>query len=129
VWSVTSYNELARQGIAAERDRLHALGAETPAPYVADMLAAADGVFVAASDYQKALPLSIERWIPGPYGVLGTDGYGLSEARPELRDHFEVSADWVSFAALALLAQTNKVAPEQARAFAEQAGLKLQASF
>ena len=125
VWSVTSYNELARQGIAAERERLHALGAETPAPYVADMLADARGVFVAASDYQKALPLSIERWIPGPYSVLGTDGYGLSEARPELRNHFEVSADWVSFAALALLAQTNKVVPEQARAFAQQAGLKL----
>jgi len=125
VWSVTSYNELARQGIAAERERLHALGAETPGPYVAAMLADADGVFVAASDYQKALPLSIERWIPGPYSVLGTDGYGLSEARPELRNHFEVSADWVCFAALALLAQTNKVAPEQARTFAEQAGLKL----
>ena len=125
VWSVTSYNELARQGIAADRERLHALGGETDNAYVADMLADADGVFVAASDYQKALPLSIERWIPGPYSVLGTDGYGLSEARPELRNHFEVSADWISFAALALLAQTNKVPPKEARSFAKKAGLRL----
>ena len=95
-------------------------------PYVAQMLGDLKGVFVAASDYQKALPLSIERWIPGPFAVLGTDGYGLSEARPELRDHFEVSANWITFASLALLAQTNQIAPDKARSFALDAGLALE---
>lgn len=137
VWSVTSYNELAREGQAVERRKLHALGRSSGSdasdatagydtqPYVEHMLGAQKGVFVAASDYQKALPLSIERWVPGPYAVLGTDGYGLSEARPELRDHFEVSANWVTFASLALLAQTNQIAPSQARDFAQAAGLAL----
>ena len=128
VWSVTSYNELAREGQAVERRKLHALGnAADEEAYVAQMLSGLRGVFVAASDYQKALPLSIERWVPGPYAVLGTDGYGLSEARPELRDHFEVSANWVTFASLALLAQTNRIAPELARSFAADVGLVLEA--
>jgi len=128
VWSVTSYNELAREGQSVERRKLHNLGnAAEEEAYVAQMLSGLKGVFVAASDYQKALPLSIERWVPGPYAVLGTDGYGLSEARPELRDHFEVSANWVTFASLALLAQTNRIAPEQARSFAADVGLVLDA--
>jgi len=101
IFSVTSYNELARQGQAADRARLHALGAETPESVVAELLKDSSGVFVAASDYQKSLPLSIERWVPGPYSVLGTDGYGLSESRAQLRDHFEVSGAWIAFAALA----------------------------
>ncbi len=62
------------------------------------------GVFVAASDYMKALPLSIAPWIPGPYQVLGTDGFGMSEARPELRDHFEIDARFITLAALHALA-------------------------
>jgi len=135
VWSVTSYNELAREGQAVERRNLHAVGSEPVGkgtqgydeePYVAQMLGSLKGVFVAASDYQKALPLSIERWVPGPFAVLGTDGYGLSEARPELRDHFEVSASWITFAALALLAQTNQITPDKARSFALDAGLALE---
>ena len=125
VWSVTSYNELAREGQAAERQKLHSVGGDAPDAYVARALADQEGVFVAASDYQKALPLSIERWVPGAYAVLGTDGYGLSEARPELRDYFEVSANWITFAALALLAQNNRIAPERAQTFASDTGLKL----
>ena len=125
IWSVTSYNELAREGQAAERRKLHAVGDDVEEAYVAKTLVAQTGVFVAASDYQKALPLSIERWVPGPYAVLGTDGYGLSEARPELRDHFEVSGAWITFASLALLAQTNKLPPEQARDYAAKCNLQL----
>ncbi|MEQ8858211.1 MAG: pyruvate dehydrogenase (acetyl-transferring), homodimeric type [Pseudomonadales bacterium] len=132
VWSVTSYNELTRQGLAAERQALLAAGAdghadeggEAPAPLVARLLSGEQGVFVAASDYMKALPSMIGRWIPGPYTVLGTDGFGLSEARAPLRDHFEVSAAWIAYAALATRARHGGDAPA-ARAFACSQGLDL----
>ena len=125
VWSVTSYTELARQGIAAERARMLSAGATEERPYVETLLAGEEGVFVAASDYMKALPLSIARWLPGPYTVLGTDGYGLSESREQLRRYFEVSGDWIVFAALSILAQVNQGAVDDALSYAEKAGLDL----
>ena len=125
VWSVTSYTELARQGIAAERARMLAAGGSEQRPYVETLLAGEEGVFVAASDYMKALPLSIARWLPGPCAVLGTDGYGLSESREALRGYFEVSSEWIVFAALSTLAQANRGAVEDALDYAVQAGLDL----
>ena len=125
VWSVTSYTELARQGAAAERAQLLAAGGSDKRPYVETLLADEDGVFVAASDYMKALPLSIARWLPGAYAVLGTDGYGLSESRAALRDHFEVSGAWIVFAALSTLAQANKRPVTAALDYAGEAGLDL----
>ena len=125
VWSVTSYTELARQGAAAERAQLLAAGGSDERPYVETLLADEDGVFVAASDYMKALPLSIARWLPGAYAVLGTDGYGLSESRAALRDHFEVSSAWIVFATLSTLAQANKRPVTDALDYAGKAGLDL----
>jgi pyruvate dehydrogenase E1 component len=104
VWSVTSYTELAREAIAIERRNLMSRTAVPERPYVTRLLEPEEGVFVAASDYMKALPLGIAPWVPGPFVVLGTDGYGLSEGRPELRNHFEVSAAWIAYAALRTLA-------------------------
>ena len=105
VWSVTSYTELFREAEEAERwNRLHPT-AEARTPYVAALLAGEEGVFVAASDYMKALPNSIAPWIPGPFHVLGTDGFGLSESRPALREHFEISAEHIAVAALHTLAR------------------------
>jgi pyruvate dehydrogenase E1 component len=118
LWSVTSYNELAREGMAAEREQLLSVGGAERTPLVASLLAPEDGVFVAATDYMKALPLSIARWVPGPYVVLGTDGFGLSEDRHVLREYFEVSAEWVAYAALSTLAQNNMLAADVATAFA-----------
>ena len=123
VWSVTSYTELARQGVAAERAQMLAAGNADERPFVETLLAGEAGVFVAASDYMKALPLSIARWFPGAYAVLGTDGYGLSESRAALRAHFEVSKDWIVFAALSTLAQANKGHVRDAHEYAAQAGL------
>ena len=124
VWSVTSYNELARQGIAAERIRRLSVGGATLQPYVAQVLAGESGVFVAASDYQKSVPLSICRWIPGPFAVLGTDGFGLSESRSSLRDHFEVSADWLVFSALSEMARAKSCPASEAKNFAKAADLR-----
>ena len=125
VWSVTSYTELARQGMAAERAQMLAAGGAEERPYVESLLADEAGVFVAASDYMRALPLLIARWFPGPYAVLGTDGYGLSESREALRGYFEVSSEWMVFAALSTLAQANKGTVKDAMAYAAGAGLDL----
>src|SRR5262245_58605230 len=111
VWSVTSYNELYREGHAAERwNMLHPR--ETPrVPYVAQCLAKAPGVLIAASDYLKALPDSIDRWLPRPLTALGTDGFGRSESRASLREFFEVDYRYVIVATLAALARDGKLDP------------------
>lgn len=106
VWSVTSYNELSREALRVEREQR--LGHEGK-PWIQALLEDEQGVFVAASDHMKALPLSIARWVPGPYTVLGTDGYGLSESREELRRHFEVGAADIAHAAAAALAGRRAV--------------------
>jgi pyruvate dehydrogenase E1 component len=107
IWSVTSYNELARDGLQVQRrNRLRQGKAESC--YVEELLANETGVFVAASDYMKAQPMSIAPWVPGKFTALGTDGYGLSESRPDLRDHFEVSAEHIAYAAVAALVDEGK---------------------
>jgi pyruvate dehydrogenase E1 component len=122
VWSVTSYNELSREALRVERDNL--LHGEHAEPYVRRALAEETGVFIAASDYMKALPMSIARWVPGHYVVLGTDGYGLSESRPALRDWFEVSARYIAYAAMASLADTGVVSAGELQACAENWGIR-----
>ena len=109
VWSVTSYGELYRDGHAADRwNMLHP--AETPkVPYVTQTLADAPGVFVAASDYLKVLPDAIDRWLPRPLVSLGTDGFGRSESRADLRNHFEVDARFVVVGTLSALARDGQI--------------------
>lgn len=111
VWSVTSYSELYREGHAAERwNLLHP--SETPrVPYVTQMLREAPGVFVAASDYLKALPDSIDRWLPRRLHSLGTDGFGRSESRTSLRNFFEVDARFITVATLHELSREGQVEP------------------
>ncbi len=109
VWSVTSYQELYRDGHACDRwNMLHP--GETPrVPYVAQCLKDAPGVLVAASDYLKVLPDSIDQWMPRRMRSLGTDGFGRSEDRERLRDFFEVDARFVALATLAELAQDGQL--------------------
>ncbi len=109
VWSVTSYQELYRDGHACDRwNMLHP--SETPrVPYVAQCLKDAPGVLVAASDYLKVLPDSIDQWMPRRMRSLGTDGFGRSEDRARLREFFEVDARFVVLATLAELAQDGKL--------------------
>jgi pyruvate dehydrogenase E1 component len=109
VWSITSYVQLYREGFAADRwNMLHP--GETPrVSYVTQCVKDAPGVFVAASDYVKALPHAIDRWLPRPLETLGTDGFGRSESRESLRDHFEVDARYVVVATLAALARAGQI--------------------
>jgi pyruvate dehydrogenase E1 component len=109
VWSVTSYTELYREGHAC--DRWNMLHPAEPArvPYVTQMLKDAPGVLVAASDYLKVLPDSIDRWLPRPLVALGTDGFGRSENRASLREFFEVDHRYVVVATLSALARDKKI--------------------
>ncbi|MBI5896210.1 MAG: pyruvate dehydrogenase (acetyl-transferring), homodimeric type, partial [Desulfobacterales bacterium] len=111
VWSVTSYKNLYWDGVEVERyNRLHP-GEPARKTFIAEQFFDAEGIFVAASDYLKALPASIAKWIPGPLAALGTDGYGRSETREALRDYFEVDARHIAFAALSLLAREKQIDP------------------
>ena len=109
VWSVTSYGELYRDGHACERWNMLHPAKLARVPYVTQCLAKAPGVLVAASDYVKALPDSIDRWLPRPLAALGTDGFGRSESRAALRDFFEVDYRYVILATLTALARDGKI--------------------
>ncbi len=104
VWSVTSFNELRRDGLEVERwNQLHP-EAEPRKCYVEQCLAGRPGPYVAATDYMKIVPDQIQRWVPGSFISLGTDGYGRSDARAALRQHFEVDKRFIAVAAMKALA-------------------------
>ncbi|MDQ3488272.1 MAG: pyruvate dehydrogenase (acetyl-transferring), homodimeric type [Acidobacteriota bacterium] len=109
VWSVTSYNELYRDANACDRWNMLNPGVTPKVSYVTQALEDTQGVIVAASDYLKVLPASIDRWMPRRVRSLGTDGFGRSEARKELREFFEVESRYVALATLAELAQNGEI--------------------
>jgi pyruvate dehydrogenase E1 component len=108
VYSVTSYKNLYMDGRACQRwNRLHPQ--EPPrAPYLSQVLSESSGPVVAASDYVSALAQAIAPWVGADYAVLGTDGFGRSEDRRDLRRFFEVDAENVALAALAELARKGQ---------------------
>ena len=102
VFSATSFNELGRDGIDADRyNMLHADG-EQKVPYITQVLSNVghDGPTIATTDYIKAYADQVRAFVPGQYRVLGTDGFGRSDSRENLRRHFEVDANYITFAAL-----------------------------
>jgi len=111
VWSVTSYKELYTDAIECERWNLLNPDKKAKAPYVQQLLSKEKGVFVAASDYLKVLPASVAQWFPGPLHCLGTDGFGRSDGRDELRDFFEVDYRYIAIAALRQLAASGEIEP------------------
>jgi pyruvate dehydrogenase E1 component len=123
VYSVTSYSELRREALAAERENL--LNPDRPprVPYVRQCLADRQGPFIAASDYMKTVPDQVRQWIPGRYVVLGTDGFGRSDARAALRGFFEVDRYWITVAALKALADEGQVDVATVKRAMEKFGL------
>ncbi len=109
VWSVTSYTELRRDALDAERWNMLHPHAEPRAPYLTRLLDGRPGVVVAASDYVKTMSDAVAKWIPQPLVSLGTDGFGRSESREVLRDFFEVDARYVTLAALYALAREGEL--------------------
>ncbi|GAB3778775.1 pyruvate dehydrogenase (acetyl-transferring), homodimeric type [Nocardioides ungokensis] len=108
-WSVTSWNELARDAVAAEEWNLLHPGEQPRTAYVADKLAGADGPVVAVSDYMRAVPMQIARWVPGDYRVLGADGFGFADTRPAARRYFHIDAQSVVVQTLQALADAGQI--------------------
>jgi len=109
VFSVTSFSELRREALDAERWSMLHPDQPRRTPYVQKCLAGHSGPFVAATDYMRSVPDQIREWVPGRYHVLGTDGYGRSDSRAALRNFFEVDRRWVALAALKVLADDGKL--------------------
>ena len=109
VWSVTSYKALYSDGIEAERWNLLHPTEKPQVPYISECLAEASGVLVAATDYLKALPNLVSRWVPRRLASLGTDGFGRSESRVSLRNFFEVDSRFITLATLHELLRDGKI--------------------
>jgi pyruvate dehydrogenase E1 component len=112
-WSVTSWNELARDAVAAEEWNLLNPGEPKRTAYVSDKLAGVSGPVVAVSDYMRAVPLQIARWVPGDYRVLGADGFGFADTRPAARRFFHIDAQSVVVQALQALADAGEIGVEK----------------
>ncbi|WP_371228942.1 pyruvate dehydrogenase (acetyl-transferring), homodimeric type [Pseudomonas sp. QE6] len=113
VWSVPSFNELRRDGLAVERwNRLHP-GQKPRSSYVEECLGGRRGPVIASTDYMKVYAEQIRQWVPSKeYKVLGTDGFGRSDTRARLRHFFEVDRHWVVLAALEALADRGDIEPK-----------------
>jgi pyruvate dehydrogenase E1 component len=123
LWSVTSYKALREDALAAERwNRLHPTALRR-VPYVTEALADSEGPFVAVTDFMKAVPDQVARWVPGHFTALGTDGYGRSDSRPALRRHFETDAAHVVVSVLASMSELGSAKPEEVADAIEQYGL------
>jgi pyruvate dehydrogenase E1 component len=107
VWSVTSYKMLYDD--AVETERVNRFNEKKRKSYIEECTGTDEGTFIAASDYMKALPLSVARWFPGKFTALGTDGFGLSDHREELREHFEIDARHIVWETLLNLYYQKKI--------------------
>ncbi|OKL49208.1 pyruvate dehydrogenase (acetyl-transferring), homodimeric type [Boudabousia marimammalium] len=115
VWSVTSWNELRRDGLEADKHNLlHPEEAPREA-YVTTKLSGESGPFVATSDYDNLVQDQIRKWIPGEYAVLGADGFGFSDTRPSARRHYFIDAESMVVSALASLEKTGQYRAGAAR--------------
>ncbi len=108
-WSVTSYKELRREALDIERWNRHHPAEPQKKPYVTSALENQRGPVIAASDYMKLVPEMIARWIPGGLVALGTDGFGRSESRKDLRRFFEVDAESIALTTLHELAKRGEI--------------------
>ena len=106
VWSVTSWNELRRDGLAVDRHNLLNPSSKKSA-YLTDRMKDAQGPVIAVSDYMRTVQDQIAPWIPQQFSSLGTDGFGLSDTRGALRRHFKVDAESIVVATLAQLAKSG----------------------
>jgi pyruvate dehydrogenase E1 component len=123
VWSATSYKELRRDALEADRWNLLHPDQEPRKPYVVQLFEGDDWPIVAVSDYMKLVPDMISRWLPGRLFPLGTDGFGRSDTREALRRFFEVDAECVVIAVLWQLAQRGKVDREVVKRAIDELGV------
>jgi len=108
VWSITSYNELAREAVDCERWNMLNPGKKARIPYVTNQLKDCEGPVIASSDYIRTVSNQVRQYVPATYTVLGTDGFGRSDTRKNLRRHFEVNSHYVVLATLKTLTGNTK---------------------
>ncbi|HVE73975.1 MAG TPA: pyruvate dehydrogenase (acetyl-transferring), homodimeric type, partial [Mycobacteriales bacterium] len=109
VWSVTSWNELRRDAVECEEHNLLHPEEEPRVPYVTKALMSETGPFIGVSDWMRAVPDLISRWVPGDWSSLGTDGFGRSDTRARLRRHFRIDPESIACLVLAELAGRGEV--------------------
>ncbi len=112
VWSATSWTELRRDALACDEWNLLHPDEQQRVPYVSQALDGHPGPVVAVSDWIRAVPDQIARWVPMPFTSLGTDGWGFSDTRPAARRFFHVDAESITVAVLSQLARQDEVKPE-----------------
>lgn len=112
IWSATSFNELRREGLETQRWNMLNPSKNPRISYVEQCLQEQTGPVIAATDYMKTHADSIREFVPSRYVVLGTDGFGRSDDRQQLRTHFEVNHQFIVVAALSALCEDASIKPE-----------------
>ena len=123
VWSVTSYNELRRDALAVERENMMNPTKTAKVPYVTEQLQKQSGPVISATDYMKSYSDQIREFIPARYRVMGTDGFGRSDSREQLRHFFEVDSKFVVLAALTELKEAGAISGKDIAAYMKKAGI------
>jgi pyruvate dehydrogenase E1 component len=120
---VTSYQQLRFNALEADRwNRLHP-EEEQRTPVLTSILEGVEGPFIAASDFMKALPDLIREWIPGRLTSMGTEGFGMSDTREELRRHFEIDREMITIGVLDALRKEGKVSAQVVAEAIEELGV------
>ncbi len=114
VWSVTSWNELRRDGLAADEAKFLNPATPAPVPYITQKLADASGPKLGVSDYMHSVPDMIRPWVPGRYATLGADGFGFSDTRAAARRFFKIDGPSIAVRVIEQLIEKDKLAPEVA---------------
>ncbi len=123
IWSVTSFNELRRDGLECSRWNMLHPTETARVCYLTERLSATNGPCVAATDYIRAYPGQVREYVPSRYRVLGTDGFGRSDSRQKLRKYFEVNRHYVAVAALKVLADDGEIEPKRVAEAIERYGI------
>jgi pyruvate dehydrogenase E1 component len=127
-WSATSWTELRREALQCEEWNMLQPEAEHKVPYVTRALEGHPGPVVAVSDWIRAVPDQIARWVQAPFASLGTDGWGFSDTRPAARRFFHVDAESITVAVLGELARMGEVKPDVVAQAITKYGLDLAVS-
>jgi pyruvate dehydrogenase E1 component len=123
IWSATSWTELYRDAIACDRWNMLNPGETERVPFVKQALKGEEGVFVSANDWIKVTAGQLSPWMPESFMALGTDGFGLSESRENLRDYFEISPKYIALAAVRLLHKQGKISDKAVKEFIKKYGI------
>jgi pyruvate dehydrogenase E1 component len=119
IWSATSFGGLQRDAMECERWNLLNPTKKAKIPYISKVMKNEKMITIATTDHIKAVPKMIERWIPGKYITLGTDGFGRSDTRANLRKFFEIDADHIAAAAISSLLTEEKLTKAKADSYME----------